>query len=460
MPNPQISHCKSKQTNQSHSRHRLLIMTRYPVPGQTKTRLIPSLGAKSAALLHRELIRQLWEKLAPIIKSRKIEVEVHYSGGSVAEWRELLGTTPHFIPQNGHSLGERIAHATVNTFSNEATRVLILGTDCVDLDSAIIEQAFAALEKHDVVLGPASDGGYYLIGLNAPSISLFHGISWGTEFVLKQTLLKCRSHGLKVKQLVSLSDIDHPEDLLICRQDSSKFPRSLPQTTLGLLSIIIPTLNEEKHLAQTILSSRTNRNVELIVVDAGSQDKTVQIAHDLGARVLQTQPGRGRQLNAGAALARGETLLFLHADTLLPEDYFSEIWSLLYQGGIAGAFRLKIDSDLPGIRSVERGANFRSHYRQLPYGDQGVFLRATEFYQMRGFKNWPLLEDYEFCRRLRRRGQVLLSAAKIITSGRRWESLGVMKTTIINQLCLSAFLCGVSPDSIFRLYTRQSLNET
>jgi len=98
-------------------------MTRYPVPGQTKTRLIPSLGAKSAALLHRELIRQLWEKLAPIIKSRKIEVEVHYSGGSVAEWRELLGTTPHFIPQNGHSLGERIAHATVNTFSNEATRV-------------------------------------------------------------------------------------------------------------------------------------------------------------------------------------------------------------------------------------------------------------------------------------------------------------------------------------------------
>ncbi|MFH1299795.1 MAG: TIGR04283 family arsenosugar biosynthesis glycosyltransferase [Planctomycetota bacterium] len=446
------------RTEPTQTPRRLLIMSRYPEPGRTKTRLILGIGAEAAALVHRELIKQVRDRVFPLADSQEIQIEVHYEGGDAAQWYDLLGHTPCLIPQNGHSLGERIVNAMHSAFADGASRVVVLGTDCPEIDSNIIRQAFADLEFHDVVIGPALDGGYYLIGVRVPSACIFQEIDWGTDSVLKQTLLKCRQHGLTVKQLVPLADVDHPEDLLICRQHPDLCSQILPQTTLGLVSIIIPTLNEERQLARTLSPLLGNRNVELIVVDAGSNDRTTEIAQELGARVIQTQPGRGRQMNAGAALARGEVLLFLHADSLLPAEYFSEIWSILFQGGIAGAFSLKIESELAGIRWIEWGANIRSRYRQLPYGDQGLFLRAADFYQMRGFKYWPLMEDYEFCRRLKQRGRILISSAGILTSGRRWESLGVMKTTLMNQLCINAYRGGVSPESIARFYRRPIQN--
>jgi rSAM/selenodomain-associated transferase 2/rSAM/selenodomain-associated transferase 1 len=431
-------------------------MTRYPEPGHTKTRLIPGIGAEAAALVHRELIKQVRNTVDRSADSQAFAVEVHYAGGNAAQWYDLWGNHACLVPQQGHSLGERIENAMCSAFADGASHVVILGTDCPEIDSEIIQQAFKCLEKHDVVIGPALDGGYYLIGLQAPRTSLFRGINWGTDSVFKETIIQCRQQGLSVKELTPLADIDEPEDLLICRRYPDLCSSILPRTTLGLVSVIIPTLNEEQHLAQTISPLLENRNVEIIVVDAGSQDKTIEIAKELGARVIQSQPGRGRQLNAGSAQARGEVLLFLHADSLLPANYFSEIWSILFQGEIAGAFNLKIDSELPGIRWIEWGANIRSRHRQLPYGDQGLFLRAEDFYQMRGFKNWTLMEDYEFCCRLKRRGRILLSSAEILSSGRRWEHLGVIKTTLINQICIHAFRCGVSPEVVARLYLRKT----
>jgi rSAM/selenodomain-associated transferase 2 len=157
-------------------------------------------------------------------------------------------------------------------------------------------------------------------------------------------------------------------------------------------------------------------DVEVIVADGGSADATADIARRMGICVVPVRPGRGRQMNAGAALASGEVLLFLHVDTKLPGGFRKHVWSTLDRGAVAGAFVLRIDDEHSGLRWIEWGAILRSHYLQMPYGDQGLFVRSELFHRVGGFPNWPLMEDYELCRRLRRHGRILLAPAAVSTS--------------------------------------------
>ena len=145
---------------------------------------------------------------------------------------------------------------------------------------------------------------------------VFDDIRWGSESVLQETIHKVKRIQKSVKLLAMLSDVDFPEDLVICRQYPETFASALPPQQMGLLSIIIPTLNEEDGLAGLLSSVLKEPQTEVIVVDGGSSDATCQIAEQAGARVICCGKGRGRQMNAGAALARGEVLLFLHADSL------------------------------------------------------------------------------------------------------------------------------------------------
>ena len=215
------------------------------------------------------------------------------------------------------------------------------------------------------------------------------------------------------------------------------------------ISIVIPVLNEANSLLE-ILSIQAS-NIEIIVVDGGSQDATVEIAKSSGAIVLQSSPGRSVQMNAGAVIATGEILLFLHADTRLPDGFDRMIRETL-SNAIAGAFQLKIDAILPGLRWVERGVNWRSRYLQLPYGDQAIFLRAATFHEIGGFPNLPIMEDFEFVRTLKQRGKIKIVPHAVLTSGRRWQKLGVFRTTIVNQIVILAYLLGVSPQRIQQWY--------
>ncbi|WP_448266245.1 TIGR04283 family arsenosugar biosynthesis glycosyltransferase [Nostoc sp. DSM 114159] len=222
------------------------------------------------------------------------------------------------------------------------------------------------------------------------------------------------------------------------------------------ISIIIPAINEAGNIKKAIATTQANLNIEVIVIDGGSSDDTVAIAQSLNVKVISSSPGRAVQMNAGAVAASGEILLFLHADTRLPTGFDEMIRTALQQPGIvAGAFKLRIDASLLSLRWVEWGVNVRSHFYQMPYGDQAIFLTKEVFQKIGSFPELPIMEDFELMRRLKRIGRIVIIPTPVVTSARRWLQKGVLKTTLLNQIVIIAYLFGVSPERICRWYRRE-----
>jgi rSAM/selenodomain-associated transferase 2 len=222
------------------------------------------------------------------------------------------------------------------------------------------------------------------------------------------------------------------------------------------ISIIIPTLNEAGNIKESIATTQHSLNIEVIVVDGGSKDDTVEIAQSLNVKVIFSSPGRAVQMNTGAVAASGEVLLFLHADTRLPAGFDEMICTALQQPGtVAGAFKLRIDASLLSLRWVEWGVNVRSHFCQMPYGDQAIFLTKEAFQQIGGFPELPIMEDFELMRRLKPVGRIVIISTPVLTSARRWLQKGVFKTTLLNQLVIIAYLLGISPERIRSWYRRE-----
>ena len=231
----------------------------------------------------------------------------------------------------------------------------------------------------------------------------------------------------------------------------------------ALISVIIPTLNEAQHLAATIaqVQAAASQPLEIIVVDGGSQDGTIEIARSLNCLVLQSCIGRAAQMNAGANSATGEILLFLHADTQLPKQFDRFVLETLEQPWvIAGAFDLTIAKPKEflqklGLQLIELGVKLRSRFCQLPYGDQAIFLRAKTFRDLGGFPEIPIMEDFVLMRRIRKLGKVAIAPASVLTSARRWQKLGVLKTTLINQAIILGFYAGIDPERLRQWYRKQ-----
>ncbi|BDI14859.1 glycosyl transferase family 2 [Nostoc cf. commune SO-36] len=226
------------------------------------------------------------------------------------------------------------------------------------------------------------------------------------------------------------------------------------------ISIIIPAINEAVNIKEAIATTQPSTNIEVMVVDSGSNDGTVEIAKSLGVKVISSfPPGRAVQMNAGVLAASGDILLFLHADTRLPTGFDEMIRTALQQpGAVAGAFKLQIDASLLSLRWVEWGVNVRSHIYQMPYGDQGIFLTKEVFQQIGNFPELPIMEDFELMRRLKRVGRIVIIPTPVVTSARRWLQKGVFKTTLLNQIVIIAYLIGVSPERVRRWYRREKFN--
>jgi rSAM/selenodomain-associated transferase 2/rSAM/selenodomain-associated transferase 1 len=425
---------------------RLIIFTRYPRPGKAKTRLIPALGAEGAATLQRQMTEHTLTQVKNLDPAISVEIWFADAPSEQGQMQDWLGTEWVYRSQGEGDLGDRLITASQTAFAADMERVIIIGTDCPGLDADRLTQAFQALQDHDLVLGDATDGGYYLIGLRRSLPELFKGIDWGTSAVRQQTVAIANQLGLTVTHLPALSDIDYPEDLPVWQ--------AVLKAQRPPISVIIPTLNEAKALQQW--ENKALFPGELIVVDGGSEDDTIALAKDLGATVITSEPGRATQMNQGAAIAQSDILLFLHADTRLPNHFLELVQQTLAQPQVvAGAFELAIEGKLPGLRWVEWGVNWRSRYLQMPYGDQAIFLTAETFRQLGGFAPLPIMEDFELIKRLQKLGKIAIAPASVITSGRRWQKLGVLKTTLINQIVIAAYYLGISPERISRLYRRR-----
>jgi len=223
------------------------------------------------------------------------------------------------------------------------------------------------------------------------------------------------------------------------------------------ISVIIPVLYEAERINQIIehiCGLKKDISVEIIVSDGDPCGSTIKaVTHEKVIRVLSEQ-GRGGQMNKGAAAATGDVLLFLHADTLLPAGAFEKIIAVMRTGRYAGgAFDLGIASDRTSYRIIECVASYRSRLTRIPYGDQAIFIRKDVFTGLGGFREFPIMEDVELMRSIKRSGHpISIIATKVKTSPRRWEKEGIICCTVRNWVLVTLYLLGVRPDTLTRFY--------
>lgn len=220
------------------------------------------------------------------------------------------------------------------------------------------------------------------------------------------------------------------------------------------ISVIMPVLNEAKKLRNTLNRLYLSENEELIIVDGGSVDGTVSIAREFTDKVFTAKKGRARVMNFGAQKARGDILLFLHADCTLPDNAFTVIREVLGNNNIAaGAFTLRIDSPKTGFRVIEIFSNLRAKLTSLIYGDQGMFLRKEIFSRIGGFADIPLMEDIEISRRLSKIGKIIFVKQPVTASSRRWLEEGIVYTTLRDWTNVFSYtFLKVPPDKLTRYY--------
>jgi rSAM/selenodomain-associated transferase 2 len=219
------------------------------------------------------------------------------------------------------------------------------------------------------------------------------------------------------------------------------------------IAVVIPTLNEEQALPRTLSHTIGLGFDEIIVVDGGSGDRTQAIVRSLAGTLLTSPPGRARQMNRGAAEANSDVLLFLHADTLLPREAKDAILAALRDPAcVGGRFDVRFDCDSHLGRVIGAMMNLRSRLTGIATGDQAIFVRKTVFERAGGYADIPLMEDIEFTKRLRRLGRVAALSATVVTSYRRWNLCGPVRTILLMWTLRLLYWLGVNPNRLSRWY--------
>ncbi|WP_099531989.1 TIGR04283 family arsenosugar biosynthesis glycosyltransferase [Limnothrix sp. PR1529] len=461
----------------------IALFVKAPELGQVKSRLAKTIGADFATEFYRSMGRDWFDRLTGFADRQQADLRVFYapdSGRSTV--RDWLGCDDRqLVAQGDGDLGDRMARAFTTCFGQGSDRVLLVGSDSPDLPDEILTQVAEALVATGAAICPTEDGGYCLVGFRRDRFlpAIFQNMTWSTETVFAETIARFQSAHQPVAILPHWYDIDHATDLdrfWQINQQNSALKRSM--VTLAkirqpiALSVIMPVLNEGERIQKTLAHLAAIAGqipYEVIVVDGDRAGSTLQyLPSDRPVRGLTAARGRGLQMNAGAAIARGEILLFLHADTQLPATAFTQITTTLKQTPtvgahrrapnsgevVGGAFDLSIASSRWILRTIARVASVRSRLTRLPYGDQAIFIRRSAFGALGGYPEIPIMEDVALMRSIRRRGwRIRILPDRVLTSARRWEREGVWRCTLRNWTILLAYFAGVSPWTLLAWYS-------
>lgn len=441
----------------------IIMMSRYPEPGKTKTRLIPELGEEGAAFVSSEMGRHLsdmmrYASVLPLdttgefTRNPRTDYETAITGASIDAGRRLFNT--EVVDQGNGLLGERMKNVIKKGFERDYDVVAVIGSDCPGLTGALMNKALrTALKLKGGALIGANDGGYCMLALHRRAHDrldeIFANIEWSTEKVLAQQIQQIELAGLFSEVIETQVDVDLAEDLPYWYEIKSRWTKPAKK-----LSIIIPALDEAETIGLCITQARnyfaqsaSDMELEIIAVDGGSSDETMNVAQSHGAIVLSSSKGRAKQMNAGAKEASGDILLFLHADTLLrtprkPTDIRRILKEpLVMMGaftfdfglhGVKGRREVRVDQLLLS-RIFSFNTKLRVKFGGLPYGDQAFFVRREVFEALGGYPDYPVMEDFEFARRCERLGEIAISPDVAETSIRRYLKYGIMRVMLTNQ---------------------------
>lgn len=412
----------------------LLVFLKVPQPGEVKTRIAASIGYQKAADLYRQWIGDV---LKPLQELRgKIRIVGCYSGPAegLAPWSPLVD---EWLPQSSGDLGQRLQDA-FRASTASSSKVLAIGTDCLEIDVPLIRQAIEGLSQSDVVLGPAEDGGYYLIGTAKYLPGLFEQIHWSTSDTLRDQIAQCERHGWSYHLLETKPDIDTLEDWE--RHQARKDRRITSSSVLNQplrIAVIVPVLNEAATIEATISSLRalTPPPDRIRLADGGSTDDTARLARAAGAEVVEaTGQGRGGQIAAALQGIEEEIAIIAHADMSFPPNALAVLRRRLSQDVTCpgGCFGHRFDGRSVRLRWVETWDYLRARYRGISYGDQAQFFRPAALAQVGGFPDQPIMEDIELSLRLRRLGRPCYLNLPVTVSARRFQRLGFWRTVWLN----------------------------
>lgn len=408
----------------------IILFTRIPIAGQTKTRLMPYFSPKECAELHTCFLRDIAEQC----KKVQADIFVCYTpDGNVSRLKKSINERAAYFQQEGDGLGERMSNAISYVLQIGYDSCVLIGADIPEIRAGDFRQAFAVLEKWDVVFGPAADGGYYLVGMKKLHQKIFEKQKYGRGDVLENAGRLLAEQGLEAGYIRMLHDLDTREDLSGYRERMRKSPE-LQETETGKyllrklkISIIVPIYNEEKLIERLLEQLRPLvPSCEILLVDGGSTDRTLELITP-EFRVLHSPKGRAAQMNLGAGESKGDVLFFLHCDSELPARPLAEIRYVM-KDHPAGCFGIAFHSRHFFMWTCRVISNHRIKDRKVMFGDQGIFITRELFFRAGMFPNLPIMEDYQLSLTLKEMGVKLgIAKHRIYTSDRRFPEKTIPK---------------------------------
>lgn len=408
-----------------------------------KRRLAGDIGNERAIDVYRGMVERQLRQVP-----RGWTVEIHFAPENAEEeMRSWLGPNYRYVAQTGEDFGARLKNGFARAFASGRTHVLAMAGDCPELDTATLFEVMTRLHRADLVLGPANDGGLYLVALHRPAGELFERIPWGTPNVLSLVLARAKISGISRELLTPKDDID---DAATYR---GYLQRVATESSSERMGVVISALNNAATIGAVVDAARQAFLFSpLVVVDGGSTDGTVELAAARGAQVISAARSRGRQRRVGAsAVANADWLLFLHADCILPGNAQALVAEFIEQPRAQVAtFRLQFDSPSAFLRTCAWFTRVSTPCTR--FGNQGILIRRAFYEALGGFPEWALFEDVELLRRARAVAPIRVLRGAMTAAAHRFDERGPIRAQWLNARLLSRLMMGSSAGELAQRY--------